>query len=161
MRTAESLYPRSDRSARSSQARPSAGLRRAVANHNHQHQPQDFETLQPRVYSPRGLHRHHCHKIYSRRKTPSYTLSLTAHLRQTQTFHPNLLLTMSTFGGPGGRQIVSKPIPPQRGSFPLDHEAECQPIMKEYLKCLRQYRGMNDEVCRQLRKSYLKCRMER
>jgi cytochrome c oxidase assembly protein subunit 19 len=68
---------------------------------------------------------------------------------------------MSTFGGPGGRQIVSKPIPPQRGSFPLDHEAECQPIMKEYLKCLRQYKGMNDDVCRQLSKSYLQCRMER
>lgn len=68
---------------------------------------------------------------------------------------------MSTFGGPGGRQIVSKPIPPQRGSFPLDHEAECQPIMKEYLKCLRSHKGLNDDVCRQLSKSYLQCRMER
>lgn len=68
---------------------------------------------------------------------------------------------MSTFGGPGGRTTFSKPIPPERGSFPLDHEAECQPIMKEYLKCLRSHRGVNDEVCRQLSKNYLQCRMER
>ncbi|SMR45336.1 unnamed protein product [Zymoseptoria tritici ST99CH_3D1] len=68
---------------------------------------------------------------------------------------------MSTFGSPGGRQITSKPIPPERGSFPLDHEAECQPIMKEYLKCLRSHRGVNDDACRQLSKNYLQCRMER
>ncbi|EMD00928.1 hypothetical protein BAUCODRAFT_81816 [Baudoinia panamericana UAMH 10762] len=68
---------------------------------------------------------------------------------------------MSTFGSPGGRQIISKPIPPERGSFPLDHEAECQPIMKQYLKCLRSHRGVNDDECRELSKSYLQCRMER
>lgn len=68
---------------------------------------------------------------------------------------------MSTFGGPGGRQIVSKPIPPERGSFPLDHDAECQPLMKEYLRCLRSQRGVNSEECRKLSKGYLQCRMER
>lgn len=68
---------------------------------------------------------------------------------------------MSTFGGPGGRQIISKPTPPERGSFPLDHEAECQPIMKLYLKCLRTKRGVNDDECRELSRSYLQCRMER
>jgi len=68
---------------------------------------------------------------------------------------------MSTFGSPGGRQIVSKPNPPERGSFPLDHDAECQPIMKRYLKCLRSHRGVNDDECRDLSKSYLQCRMER
>lgn len=68
---------------------------------------------------------------------------------------------MSTFGGPGGRQIIAKPIPPERGSFPLDHDAECQPIMKQYLRCLRAYRGVNDDECRQLSKGYLQCRMER
>ncbi|TKA72033.1 Cytochrome c oxidase assembly protein COX19 [Friedmanniomyces simplex] len=68
---------------------------------------------------------------------------------------------MSTFGGPGGRQIISKPSPPERGSFPLDHEAECQPIMKQYLRCLRSHRGVNDDECRQLSKGYLQCRMDR
>ncbi|KAK5123217.1 Cytochrome c oxidase assembly protein cox19 [Meristemomyces frigidus] len=68
---------------------------------------------------------------------------------------------MSAFGGPGGRQIIAKPNPPERGSFPLDHEAECQPIMKQYLRCLRTYRGVNDDECRVLSKSYLQCRMDR
>ncbi|KAK4902014.1 Cytochrome c oxidase assembly protein cox19 [Elasticomyces elasticus] len=68
---------------------------------------------------------------------------------------------MSTFGGPGGRMIISKPSPPERGSFPLDHEAECQPIMKQYLRCLRAHRGINDDECRQLSKGYLQCRMDR
>ncbi|KAK4560471.1 Cytochrome c oxidase assembly protein cox19 [Recurvomyces mirabilis] len=68
---------------------------------------------------------------------------------------------MSTFGGPGGRQIVSKPSPPERGSFPLDHDAECQPIMKQYLRCIRSFRGVNDDECRHLSKSYLQCRMDR
>jgi cytochrome c oxidase assembly protein subunit 19 len=68
---------------------------------------------------------------------------------------------MSTFGSPGGRQIVAKPIPPERGSFPLDHDAECQPLMKRYLACLRSQRGVNAEECRVLSKEYLQCRMER
>ncbi|KAF2145551.1 uncharacterized protein K452DRAFT_205449, partial [Aplosporella prunicola CBS 121167] len=68
---------------------------------------------------------------------------------------------MSTFGSPGGRTTVQKPIPPERGSFPLDHEGECKPIMAQYLRCLRQHRGTNDPECRLLSKSYLKCRMER
>ncbi|TKX19957.1 cytochrome c oxidase assembly protein COX19 [Elsinoe australis] len=68
---------------------------------------------------------------------------------------------MSTFGSPGGRTQISKPSPPERGSFPLDHDAECQPIMKQYLRCLRSHRGINDNECRMLSKSYLQCRMER
>ncbi|KAH0142249.1 hypothetical protein KCU67_g14122, partial [Aureobasidium melanogenum] len=68
---------------------------------------------------------------------------------------------MSTFGGPGGRQVIAKPTPPERGSFPLDHDAECQHIMKLYLRCLRAHRGMNDDECRMLSKSYLQCRMDK
>jgi len=66
-----------------------------------------------------------------------------------------------SFGGPGGRQVTSKPNPPERGSFPLDHDAECQSIMKEYLRCLRGHRGVNDDACRTLSKSYLQCRMDK
>lgn len=68
---------------------------------------------------------------------------------------------MSTFGSPGGRQQFGKPLPPERGSFPLDHDAECQPIMKQYLRCLRAHKGVNDDECRMLSKSYLQCRMDR
>lgn len=67
---------------------------------------------------------------------------------------------MSTFGGPGGAIKFSKPIPPQRGSFPLDHDAECQPWMKKYLTCIRSNRGTPSEECRELSKNYLICRME-
>ncbi|PSN59702.1 hypothetical protein BS50DRAFT_507806 [Corynespora cassiicola Philippines] len=68
---------------------------------------------------------------------------------------------MSTFGGPGGGQKITKPTPPERGSFPLDHDGECKSIMASYLKCLRSHRGTNDSECRELSKSYLTCRMER
>ena len=68
---------------------------------------------------------------------------------------------MSTFGSPGGAQKFSKPSPPERGSFPLDHDAECQPIMKQYLRCIRSHKGINDDECRGLSKSYLQCRMDR
>ncbi|KAI9735158.1 MAG: Cytochrome c oxidase assembly protein cox19 [Cirrosporium novae-zelandiae] len=68
--------------------------------------------------------------------------------------------TMS-FGAPGGGAVSAKPVPPERGSFPLDHDGECKPIMADYLRCLRRVRGINDEECRLLAKGYLKCRMER
>ena len=65
-----------------------------------------------------------------------------------------------SFGGPGGGQKVSKPIPPERGSFPLDHDGECKPIIAGYLRCLRRVNGKNDDDCRMMAKEYLKCRME-
>lgn len=33
--------------------------------------------------------------------------------------------------------------------------------MKQYLRCIKSKRGVNDEECRQLSKSYLQCRMDR
>ncbi|KAI9655383.1 MAG: Cytochrome c oxidase assembly protein cox19 [Bathelium mastoideum] len=66
-----------------------------------------------------------------------------------------------SFGGPGGGQVVSKPIPPERGSFPLDHFGECKDVMQSYLRCLRAHRGTNDNECRMLSKQYLQCRMDR
>ena len=65
-----------------------------------------------------------------------------------------------SFGGPGGGQKTQKPIPPERGSFPLDHDGECKPIIADYLRCLRRVRGTNDEECRMMAKNYLKCRMD-
>ena len=68
---------------------------------------------------------------------------------------------MSTFGAPGTGVKIGRPNPPARGSFPLDHDAECQPIMKQYRRCLKTARGVNSPECRELSKGYLNCRMER
>ncbi|KAF2266899.1 mitochondrial copper chaperone [Lojkania enalia] len=68
---------------------------------------------------------------------------------------------MSAFGGPGGGQKIQKPTPPERGSFPLDHDGECKSIMISYLQCIRSHRGSNDSECRNHAKSYLQCRMDR
>ncbi|MCJ1273803.1 Cytochrome c oxidase assembly protein cox19 [Puttea exsequens] len=65
-----------------------------------------------------------------------------------------------SFGGPGGGQKSAKPIPPERGSFPLDHDGECKPIIADYLRCLRRARGTNEQDCRLIAKDYLKCRMD-
>ncbi|KAI9719862.1 MAG: Cytochrome c oxidase assembly protein cox19 [Chrysothrix sp. TS-e1954] len=68
---------------------------------------------------------------------------------------------MSTFGSPGGRQQMSRPSPPERGSFPLDHDGECATFIKEYLTCLKGVRGTNAEECRKLSMNYLECRMDK
>ncbi|KAI1268799.1 hypothetical protein F5Y18DRAFT_372513 [Xylariaceae sp. FL1019] len=67
---------------------------------------------------------------------------------------------MSSFGSPGSGPYTGKPVPPERGSFPLDHDGECQHVMKRYLSCIKKVKGMNDEECRLLAKSYLACRMD-
>ncbi|KAL4859477.1 Cytochrome c oxidase assembly protein COX19 [Chlorella vulgaris] len=60
------------------------------------------------------------------------------------------------FGGARGYQ----PRPPEKGVFPLDHFGECKQIKEEYLVCLKQH-SSDAEACRELAKTYLKCRMER
>ncbi|KAK4180419.1 hypothetical protein QBC36DRAFT_177709 [Triangularia setosa] len=66
---------------------------------------------------------------------------------------------MSTFGSPGTLP-TTKPTPPQRGSFPLDHDGECKDVMMSYLSCIKKVKGVNQDECRQLAKSYLGCRMD-
>ncbi|KAK7924526.1 hypothetical protein PG985_006580 [Apiospora marii] len=68
---------------------------------------------------------------------------------------------MSSFGSPGGAVYTGKPIPPQRGSFPLDHDGECKEVMSNYLDCIKKAKGMNDPSCRELAKGYLSCRMDK
>lgn len=65
-----------------------------------------------------------------------------------------------SFGGPGGGQKIHKPIPPERGSFPLDHDGECKSIISGYIRCLKRAGGTNNNDCRLMAKDYLKCRME-
>ncbi|KAK3996455.1 putative succinyl-CoA ligase subunit alpha, mitochondrial [Cladorrhinum sp. PSN332] len=66
---------------------------------------------------------------------------------------------MSTFGSPGTLP-TTKPTPPQRGSFPLDHDGECKHVMMSYLNCIKKVKGVNEDECRSLAKSYLSCRMD-
>ncbi|CAL5873423.1 uncharacterized protein PFLUO_LOCUS7702 [Penicillium psychrofluorescens] len=66
-----------------------------------------------------------------------------------------------SFGAPGGGATNIKPTPPERGSFPLDHEGECKHIIAGYLKCIKSNKGTNDEACRKLAKDYLACRMDK
>ncbi|EJT99209.1 hypothetical protein DACRYDRAFT_23819 [Dacryopinax primogenitus] len=48
--------------------------------------------------------------------------------------------------------------PPERGSFPLDHDGECKQFMQVYLNCLKQNKSQSQE-CRPQSKAYLECRM--
>ncbi|CAM1507314.1 Fc.00g069550.m01.CDS01 [Cosmosporella sp. VM-42] len=67
---------------------------------------------------------------------------------------------MSSFGAPGALP-PTRPTPPQRGSFPLDHDGECKKVMTSYLACIKRVRGVNEDECRDFAKAYLECRMER
>jgi len=51
-------------------------------------------------------------------------------------------------------------VPPEKGSFPLDHEAECKEFMIRYMGCLRENQS-NNSVCRLQAKDYLQCRMDK
>ncbi|KAJ9473928.1 Cytochrome c oxidase assembly protein COX19 [Pseudozyma hubeiensis] len=50
--------------------------------------------------------------------------------------------------------------PPERGSFPLDHEGECKTVMQEYMNCIK-YNGNDNGKCRHLSRAYLQCRMDK
>ena len=58
----------------------------------------------------------------------------------------------------GAKQF--KPTPPDKGSFPLDHEGECKMSYLKYMVCLSENNHLNSE-CRQQSKDYLQCRMEK
>ena len=50
--------------------------------------------------------------------------------------------------------------PPEKGSFPLDHDDECKRFMLNYVRCLRENHSQN-VLCRDESKEYLQCRMDR
>ncbi|TDL28767.1 hypothetical protein BD410DRAFT_243437 [Rickenella mellea] len=53
-----------------------------------------------------------------------------------------------------------KPTPPDRGSFPLDHDGECKAQVMAYMNCLTRHTG-DATPCRVEGKSYLECRMSK
>lgn len=59
-----------------------------------------------------------------------------------------------TFG-----QKVFIPTPPDKGSFPLDHDGVCKKEMFMYMKCLTASNN-NNSACREAAKGYLECRMQ-
>jgi len=65
-----------------------------------------------------------------------------------------------SFGRPGGFGDAFKVSPPQRGSFPLDHEGECKDVMISYLRCIKLNQG-NNGACRPESRAYLECRMDK
>ncbi|KAK9454223.1 hypothetical protein V1511DRAFT_503089 [Dipodascopsis uninucleata] len=67
------------------------------------------------------------------------------------------------FGAPNAGSIF-RPTPPDRGSFPLDHDGECKKQMESYLACIKANPMTKERIkpeCRLLAKDYLNCRMER
>ncbi|CAL5375828.1 unnamed protein product [Camellia sinensis] len=61
------------------------------------------------------------------------------------------------FGGNRGL----RPVPPEKGVFPLDHMHLCDLVeKKEYINCLKSG-GHKSEKCRHFSKKYLECRMEK
>lgn len=52
------------------------------------------------------------------------------------------------------------PTPPEKGSFPLDHDNICRKFMVAYMVCLKDSDHRN-EKCRHAAKEYFQCRMEK
>ncbi|KAJ3718455.1 hypothetical protein C8R42DRAFT_697521 [Lentinula raphanica] len=65
-----------------------------------------------------------------------------------------------SFGRPPSINSGFKVSPPDRGSFPLDHYAECKEQMTLYMNCLKN-NSSTSTACRDLSKEYLHCRMNR
>ncbi|VDN40798.1 unnamed protein product [Gongylonema pulchrum] len=55
---------------------------------------------------------------------------------------------------------VPKPVPPVKGSFPLDYEGQCKYEMLKYMLCMNEHKQINEE-CRKYAKIYLQCRMDK
>lgn len=51
-----------------------------------------------------------------------------------------------------------KYVPPDKGSFPLDHDNVCKELMVRYMDCLVENNRENNK-CREEIKNYLDCRM--
>lgn len=62
-------------------------------------------------------------------------------------------------GAPGNYSARLNKTPPDKGSFPIDHDNACKQSMVDFLKCLRTNK-LDNEKCRGFSKEYLKCRMD-
>ncbi|EGG15109.1 hypothetical protein DFA_09933 [Cavenderia fasciculata] len=55
---------------------------------------------------------------------------------------------------------MKAPTPPDKGSFPLDHDKECTEAMNAYIQCLASNQNQSRQ-CAELSKFYLQCRMDK
>lgn len=62
-------------------------------------------------------------------------------------------------GAPGNFSPRISKIPPDKGSFPIDHDHACRDFMINFLKCLKT-NYFDNESCRAYSQDYLRCRME-
>jgi cytochrome c oxidase assembly protein subunit 19 len=51
-------------------------------------------------------------------------------------------------------------VPPDKGSFAIDHFKECEELVQKYLKCVQKHELM-PKRCQNLQIEYLDCRMEK
>uniref|UniRef100_A0A6N2MK41 CHCH domain-containing protein n=1 Tax=Salix viminalis TaxID=40686 RepID=A0A6N2MK41_SALVM len=65
---------------------------------------------------------------------------------------------MSAGGAFGGNRGL-RPVPPEKGIFPLDHMHECDLEKKDYLNCLKSS-GHQSEKCRLFSKKNLMAKQE-
>ncbi|KAE9395932.1 hypothetical protein BT96DRAFT_958371 [Gymnopus androsaceus JB14] len=65
-----------------------------------------------------------------------------------------------SFGRPPSINSGFKVSPPDRGSFPLDHYAECKEQMTLYMNCLKD-NSSTSTACRESSREYLECRMQK
>ncbi len=56
------------------------------------------------------------------------------------------------------QQQPPPPVPPLKGSFPLDHDANCKREVLIYMLCLHDSNKQNSQ-CRHLARDYFECRM--
>ncbi|KAI9572755.1 hypothetical protein HD554DRAFT_1989183, partial [Boletus coccyginus] len=65
-----------------------------------------------------------------------------------------------SFGRPPSINVGFQATPPDRGSFPLDHDGECRDKMMQYMACLKK-NSSTSTPCRSSSKQYLECRMSK
>lgn len=58
------------------------------------------------------------------------------------------------------KKRTSPAVPPEKGSFPLDHWKECNAEFQVYNDCLKLHEGVQ-RYCVDLSKAYLNCRMDK
>ncbi|KAH0838496.1 hypothetical protein J3R83DRAFT_6812 [Lanmaoa asiatica] len=79
--------------------------------------------------------------------------------RKSSTFPRDHVFEMS-FGRPPSINVGFQATPPDRGSFPLDHDGECRDKMMQYMACLKKNSSASTP-CRSFSKQYLECRMSK
>eukprot|EP00045_Choanoeca_perplexa_P010394 m.104872 g.104872 ORF g.104872 m.104872 type:complete len:87 (+) comp15264_c0_seq2:136-396(+) len=62
-------------------------------------------------------------------------------------------------GMPGASSKSFQATPPDKGSFPLDHDGDCKKFMTAFMKCLK-LNNQNGRLCREEAQAYLGCRMD-